>query len=400
VSRPEGGGSTPVVGVVSPGEMGSALGRVLAEGGCRVLATTAGRSERTRELARQAGLELVADLDELVRGSAVLLSVVPPGEAAAVAVDLAERAGRLGVRPVLVDLNAVAPEEVARTAQVAAAAGLDLVDGAVSGAPPRPGGPATRVLLSGPGAEAVAALPWTGVRVSVVGPEVGAASAVKTCTGSVRKGTSALVVNALLTAARHGVLEPVAAELRRALGSDPLVDAELAASKAWRFVPEMDAVAGTQEAAGLDPALFRAVADVFRRTSTSPLASRRPEDVARDPGADPGRAAAVAAGLAPAPRARGGGQRVGVGGLGRMGAPIAGHLAEAGYDVLGLDPADPAGLHPAVRRVGTGADLAGCAVVLVTVGGAAVADLLLDGGRLRPAWRDRDVVVCSTVDPA
>ena len=150
----------------------------------------------------------------------------------------------------------------------------------MSGAPPAPGR-AARLLLAGPAAAVVADLPWTDVQVSVVGAAVGAASAAKMCTGGVRKGLTALVVNALLTAAEHDVLEPVEAELRRALGRDPLVEAELGASKAWRFVPEMEAVADTLADAGLDPALHRAVAEVFRRAATSPLARRRPEDVDR-----------------------------------------------------------------------------------------------------------------------
>ncbi len=40
-----------------------------------------------------------------------------------------------------------------------------------------------------------------------------------------------------------------------------------------------------------------------------------------------------------------------------------------------------------------------CDVVLVTAGGRAVGDILVVDGRLRPVWRDRDVLVCSTVDP-
>jgi hypothetical protein len=152
----------------------------------------------------------------------------------------------------------------------------------------------------------VADLPWTGVDVSVVGDRPGAASAAKMCTGGVRKGVTALLINALLTAAEHGVLEPVAAELQRALKRDPLVEVELAAAKAWRFAPEMDAVAATQEAAGLDPATYRAIAEVFRRTATSPLAQRRPEDVERrstDDGAESAaRRAAVADALRPRDR--------------------------------------------------------------------------------------------------
>jgi 3-hydroxyisobutyrate dehydrogenase-like beta-hydroxyacid dehydrogenase len=90
---------------------------------------------------------------------------------------------------------------------------------------------------------------------------------------------------------------------------------------------------------------------------------------------------------------------VGVVGLGRMGGPMAGHLAAAGHDVLGCDP-DPSATPPdAVRRVGEMADLGECDVVLVTAGGRAVGDILVADGRLRPVWRDRDVLVCSTVDP-
>jgi hypothetical protein len=93
------------------------------------------------------------------------------------------------------------------------------------------------------------------------------------------------------------VLEPVEAELRRALGRDPQVEVELAASKAWRFAPEMEAVADTQESAGLDPAVHRAIAEVFRRTSASELAARRPEEVDRSGGDAAARLAALARSL-------------------------------------------------------------------------------------------------------
>jgi 3-hydroxyisobutyrate dehydrogenase-like beta-hydroxyacid dehydrogenase len=201
------------------------------------------------------------------------------------------------MRPLLVDLNAVAPTDVVALAARASEAGLTFADGALSGAPPGTSDRRTRLLLAGPAVDQVAALPWTDVAVTVVGDRIGAASAAKMCTGGVRKGTTALLINALLTAAEYGVLDPVAAELRRALGRDPAVEVELAASKAWRFVPEMEAVAETQASAGLDPSAYRAIAEVFRRTSTSEAAAQRPEDVDRSEGEPAARLASLAARL-------------------------------------------------------------------------------------------------------
>jgi 3-hydroxyisobutyrate dehydrogenase-like beta-hydroxyacid dehydrogenase len=90
----------------------------------------------------------------------------------------------------------------------------------------------------------------------------------------------------------------------------------------------------------------------------------------------------------------------GVIGLGRMGGPMAGHLAAAGHEVLASDPAPGAEAPEGVQRVPDAAELGRCDVVLVTAGGRAVADILVgDDGRLRREWRGPDVLVCSTVDP-
>ena len=271
-----------VVGLVSPGEMGSALGLALRTGGAEVVTTLQGRSSRSAGFAVAAGLTILPDLAAVLRTADIVLSVVPPAQARAVATEVAELCTQLGCRPLLADLNAISPVELRALADDAAAVGLEVVDGALSGAPPGTGSSATRLLLAGPAASRVAELPWSPmVLASVLDGGLGAASAAKMCTGGVRKGLSALVINALLTAQAHDVLDTVVDELERALGRDPVPDAALAASKAWRFVAEMEAVAITQDDAGLDPALYRAVAEVFGRTAHSPLADRRPEDVER-----------------------------------------------------------------------------------------------------------------------
>ena len=86
------------VALISPGDMGQAVGALLVHGGVRVLTCVAGRSERTRSLARAAGFTEIATLEALVRQSELLLSIVPPAQAVAVARDVAAALGATGSR--------------------------------------------------------------------------------------------------------------------------------------------------------------------------------------------------------------------------------------------------------------------------------------------------------------
>jgi 3-hydroxyisobutyrate dehydrogenase-like beta-hydroxyacid dehydrogenase len=267
-----------VVGIVSPGAMGSALGARLLEGGGRVVVSLDGRGERSRRLATEAGLENAGSLTALLQEAAVVLSVVPPGSALEVASAIAANVAT--ARPLVVDLNAVAPATAERVAATLRDAGLDTVDGSISGPPPRAAG-TTRVYLSGGRAAEVAALPIQGVDRVVVGDEVGLASAVKMCTASVYKGRVALLAQALRTAHAHGVVEHVLDDLAETGLVDPeRTGATLAraSTKAWRYVAEMEEIAATQGDAGLTPTLFRSLATVYAELASHAVADA-PEDV-------------------------------------------------------------------------------------------------------------------------
>ncbi len=270
------------VGILSPGAMGSALGARLREGGARVVVALDGRSARTRRLASDGGLEDVGSLEALAREASVVLVVVPPEGAQAAASALAGSVGE--ARPLVVELDAVSPATMRRVADVLAAAGLDLVDGSISGPPPQRAG-TTRIYLSGARAEEVVSLPASGVERVVVGDALGAASAVKMCTASVYKGRVALLLQALRTARAHGVVEHVAADLAAAgvVERDGLGRAlGVASTKAWRYVAEMEEIAETQAAAGLSPDVFRALATLYAELAERPFADapeRVPPDV-------------------------------------------------------------------------------------------------------------------------
>ena len=269
------------IGVVSPGAMGSALGRAWQAGGARVLATVEGRSERTRLLA--GGLELMPDLTTVVGGSDIVISICPPADAHAVMTAILDAAHAAKVTPLVADLNAVSPATVHELADLAGTAGLDFVDGALSGGPPVPGGD-TMLYLSGARADVLADLPSDGLRTRVVGRDPGSASAVKMCTASVYKGSTALWAQALQTAHAHDVLDVVLADLAVGFPGTAARAGRLiavATSKSARFVAEMEQIAATQGAAGASPELFEGMAAVYARLSRTPLAALTPEQ-ARD----------------------------------------------------------------------------------------------------------------------
>ena len=273
------------IGIVSPGAMGSAVGAAYLAKGMQVVATVRGRSERTHALAGRAALELLPDLDAVVSTADVVLSIAPPDQAPAVAAELAAAAARTGAHPLVSDWNAISPTRARQVEDTLAVAGLDLVDGSISGGPPR-AGYRTRVYLSGARAVELAepGPDWLDLR--VVGEEIGLASAVKMCTASVYKGHVALLAHALATAHANGVLAEVLDDLhdsypRQIDGVARLL--AVSATKADRYVGEMHEIAATQASVGLPRELFEAMASVYARLATTPLGGEAPEAIPDSP---------------------------------------------------------------------------------------------------------------------
>ena len=96
-----------IVGLLHPGEMGSAVGATLVAGGARVLWASEGRSDATRARAAELGLEDAGTVRDVARASAVIVSVTPPHGA----LDQARAVAAKGFRGLYVDANAVAPEK-------------------------------------------------------------------------------------------------------------------------------------------------------------------------------------------------------------------------------------------------------------------------------------------------
>jgi 3-hydroxyisobutyrate dehydrogenase-like beta-hydroxyacid dehydrogenase len=239
-----------IVGLLHPGEMGSAIGAALQAVGHDVAWVSAGRSGATRE--RAASFRDTGSLDALAREAEVVLSICPPHAALDVARSIPGDA-------LYVDANAVSP---ARALQVAALKPR-FVDGGIVGGPPHAAGE-TRLYLSGDRAPEVAALFERSIVETRVVPD---ASAVKMTYAAWSKGTAAMLL-AIRDVARHyGVEEELAAEWRNSVPTLPerLAAAERsAATKGWRWIGEMEEIADTFAAAGRPDGFHRAAAEVFK----------------------------------------------------------------------------------------------------------------------------------------
>jgi 3-hydroxyisobutyrate dehydrogenase-like beta-hydroxyacid dehydrogenase len=237
--------------------MGGAIGRALVLNGCDVVWSAEGRSPATRARAEAAGLTEAPDLSAVLSGADFAISVCPP----AAAEDLARAVAATGYSGLYLDANAVAPDTARRVG--AHFGDARMVDGGVVGPPPR----STRLFLSGAKADRVAGLFAGGpVETIVVGPEPGAASAVKMCYAAWTKGSSALLIAIRAVAEAQGVTAPLLEEWSRSQPEAAGAKARAAAAsvpKAWRFAGEMREIAETFAASGIPDGFFRAAEELY-----------------------------------------------------------------------------------------------------------------------------------------
>jgi 3-hydroxyisobutyrate dehydrogenase-like beta-hydroxyacid dehydrogenase len=275
------------VGLLSPGDMGHSIGAVLRANGLPVLTHLGGRSERTRSLAEQAGLEDTPSLDDLVRRVDVLLCVLVPAQAIGVAQEVAAALRRTGADLLYVDCNAIAPRTVRLVGETILAAGGRFADVGIVGPPPRR--PGTRFYASGPGAAELAGLADFGLDVRVIGDEIGQASGLKMCYGALTKGLQALGTELLVAARLLGLDEVLRAEQRESV---PDVLAWLERStptmppKAHRWIGEMEEIATTFADLGLTPKILQGAADLYRLVAETPIGRESPETRDQDRGLD------------------------------------------------------------------------------------------------------------------
>jgi putative dehydrogenase len=257
---------TPVVAVIAPGMMGAAVGKRLVDNGVKVLTSLQGRSAETAARAKAAGMAAAGD-DEIA-ASDFILSILPPGDAVALAERFQPALKASNAKPVYVDCNAINPKTVDRVAAVIAPTDCPFVDSGIIGSPPKPGDAGPRFYASGAAAPRFATLRQYGLDVRVLDGALSAASALKMSYAGITKGTQAIGAAMMLAAKRAGSADALFAELsssqkdmfawfKRGLALMP--------PKAYRWVAEMHEIAGF---VGEDPTaheLYEGAAHFYER---------------------------------------------------------------------------------------------------------------------------------------
>jgi 3-hydroxyisobutyrate dehydrogenase-like beta-hydroxyacid dehydrogenase len=236
---------SPTIAIVAPGAMGSAVARRIGGHGARVLTSLQGRSEATLKRAADAGM--VGAEDDAIAGADIILSIVPPGEAVALAERLAELIAARAKKPIVVDCNADNVETVRRIETIIGAAQAPFVDAGIIGFPTQPGGKSPAFYMSGAHARDVAVLKDLGLDVRIVEGPVGAASALKMSYAGIVKGLAGIGSAMVIAATNAGAADALRDELAL---SQPAVLARLEVAlpdmipKAYRWVAEMREIAG------------------------------------------------------------------------------------------------------------------------------------------------------------
>jgi 3-hydroxyisobutyrate dehydrogenase-like beta-hydroxyacid dehydrogenase len=277
------------IGIVSPGDMGHAVGQVLAAHGLDVITSLTGRSARTRGLAGKAGIRDVGSLENLASKAQVILSILVPAEAVNMAQAMARAMAHSTSDVLYIDCNAIAPQTAHVIEEIITSAGGRFVDASIIGGPPRlprREGARTTFYASGLHAEDFALLRDYGLDVITLGDQAGQASALKMCYAALTKGFTALCTELLTAAAALGVSAQLADEFRL---SQPVFFEQMNRSlpgmptKARRWVGEMEEISQTFAALGLTPKILAGAADIYRLVGETVLANRTPEDPAPPP---------------------------------------------------------------------------------------------------------------------
>ena len=268
------------VAILSPGDMGHAVGQLLREHELKVVTCLTGRSQRTKDLAELAGIADVPDLNDMVAQSQIILSISVSEMVPSICQQVADAIKATNANVLFAECNAISPQLSRQMEPIITEAGGRYIDASIVGGPPL-NGSSPRFYASGDNTAEFEGLANFGLDVRTAGTEVGQASGIKMCYAAMTKGSSALYSELLMAAEMMGLSDFVKAEFQ---SSQPAVLQRMerglpgVPAKARRWVSEMEEIKDTFEHLGLTPHLFQGVADMYRMIGSTSMGDETPQN--------------------------------------------------------------------------------------------------------------------------
>jgi len=271
----------PRVGILSPGDMGHVVARVLKDHGLTVVTCLKDRSNRTKALTQKVGIRMVPDYKQLVTEADMILSILVPAQATNAANTVFNALRSTDRKIIYVDCNAISPSTVKSIENTITKAGSTFIDAGIIGPPPLKQG-TTIFYASGSAAHQFKILDKYGLNIRLIGTQTGQASGFKMTYAALTKGTMAIAIELLIAAKRMNIYHPLINELKHSQPERYLSIKKglpFMPPKANRWIGEMEEIANTFENIGLTPKIFLGAADIYRFVGESELAKETPENM-------------------------------------------------------------------------------------------------------------------------
>ncbi|MFL2664951.1 MAG: NAD(P)-binding domain-containing protein [Dehalococcoidia bacterium] len=268
------------LGIMSMGDMGSGVAKILKQNNFNVITSLENRSKESAIRAQQNKITDVGTLENLVENSDVILSILVPSKALGFAKQIAPLIAKSNREKIFVDCNAISPQTTKEINIIIEKSNGLFIDGGIIGGSPR-SGEKPRIYISGKHANKIEVLHSKDVEFIDMKSEIGAASGLKMTYAAITKGTAALYAASLMTADHFGLLEKLLDEISYSQPRvfDSIKSVNSISAKAFRWIGEMEEIAETFKFSDNTGKFHIGAAEIFRKIALSPIGHERVDNI-------------------------------------------------------------------------------------------------------------------------
>lgn len=201
------------IAILYPGDMGGHVAKALTEQGYRVVSYLEGRSDLTKKIAKEAGVEALSSMTDLASTSDLVISLIPPDAVKSVAVEYIVAASKIPNPGRYIDMNAKSTDTAHQLSEMFTDAGLAFTNACIIGRADHIKKEGV-IYCSGEQSPGLESKIGEVLRVVYLGSEVPAATAFKMCFAGFTKTISAAIFEIATAANKFGITDRLFEEIK------------------------------------------------------------------------------------------------------------------------------------------------------------------------------------------